>query len=463
MKYLAMDFVMTSLAFLSINICRYYLIVRKMWTGITLTDFLCYDKLLAEQLLVPVGLMGIYWLSGYYNKPFYKSRVAEFNQTLWSVIAATALIFLIFLINDATGIKSRDYELILLVFGLLMVFVYTGRCILTNLTIRHLKRRHWIYSTLIIGNSRRSRDVYEKLKASGSVWAYDVVGFVRIEREHQVEDGMPTWDWEEIEKVCDKYDIDQIILAPERIRDSQIIKILSRLFPLNKPVRIAPDTLSYVTGNIHLNDILGIPFIDLTSPRMSDFNNNLKRTFDVVISALVLILMSPLYLLAAIIVRTTSEGPAIYSQERIGKGRKPFRIYKFRSMRIDAEKDGPKLSSDNDPRITPFGRVMRKYRLDEFPQFWNVLKGDMSLVGPRPEREYYIRRIVKHAPYYGLIFQVRPGITSWGMVKFGYASNVGEMVARSRYDLLYINNMSVSTDIKILIHTVVTVVRGSGK
>lgn len=240
------------------------------------------------------------------------------------------------------------------------------------------------------------------------------------------------------------------------------MKILGRLFPLGIPVKIAPDTLSYITGNIRLNDILGIPFIDLTSPRMSDFQTNVKRLFDISVSVFTMIVLSPALLAAAIAVRISSPGPVIYRQERMGKGRRPFTILKFRSMRIDAEKDGPRLSSDSDDRITPWGRVMRKYRIDELPQFWNVLKGDMSLVGPRPEREFFIRQIVRRAPYYGLIFQVRPGVTSWGMVKYGYASSVDAMVERSRYDLLYLNNMSISTDLKILLHTVRTVFEGAG-
>ena len=227
-------------------------------------------------------------------------------------------------------------------------------------------------------------------------------------------------------------------------------------------MKVAPDTLSYVTNAIQLEDILGVPLVDLTRPRMGECQKNIKRTFDVFASSLCLLILSPLMAWLSLMVKLGSKGPVIYSQTRIGKNQKPFNLYKFRSMRTDAEACGPSLSSRHDPRVTKFGRFMRKYRLDELPQFWNVVRGDMSLVGPRPEREHYILQIMEKAPYYGLIFQVRPGITSWGMVKYGYASNVQQMVERSRFDLIYLNNMSIQTDIKIMIYTIRTIFGGKG-
>lgn len=462
-KCVITDFVMTSLAFFFFNVYRFDIFEHATAGYQNLYDFLTSYKLLWEQMLVPICLMSVYWLSGYYNRPYGRSRVSVLTLTFWSTVVSTMLIYLILLINDTTGERTKDYETILILFAILFSLLYFGRWFLTTITLHHLRSRSWLYSTLIIGNSKRSRNIYKKLVNSGSVWAYDVVGFINIEGEHDVKDGLPSWDWKEVEQVCNEKEIDQIILAPAKLHESQIMNLLAQLFHLNKPVKIAPDTLSFVTANIHLNDILGIPFIDLTSPRISECQKNLKRTIDVIFSTIALILSAPLMLMTALAVKMSSKGPIIYSQERIGKGRKPFKIYKFRSMYVNSEADGPKLSSNNDSRITGVGKFLRKYRLDEIPQFWNVLKGDMSLVGPRPEREYYINQIVKKAPYFGLVFQVKPGITSWGMVKFGYASTVEEMVRRARYDLLYLNNMSISNDFKIMLHTINTVIKGAGK
>lgn len=267
---------------------------------------------------------------------------------------------------------------------------------------------------------------------------------------------------EDVEEVCRRDNIDQLIIAQTSYNEEKVLTLLYKLFSLGIPIKIMPDTFSYITSGIRLQDIYGEPFIDLTSPAISESSKNVKRTIDVAVSVLMLVVLSPVYLWLAILVKRDSPGPVFYRQERIGLRQKPFFIYKFRSMRTDAEKSGPRLSSDDDTRVTRVGKMLRKYRLDEIPQFWNVLKGDMSLVGPRPERAYFIAKIMERAPYYALMYQVRPGITSWGMVKYGYASNVDQMVERTRFDLIYMSNMSLFVDFKILIYTVNTVFRGKG-
>ncbi len=196
---------------------------------------------------------------------------------------------------------------------------------------------------------------------------------------------------------------------------------------------------------------------------MTEGWKNMKRALDVVMSLILLILLIPVYLILALCIRIDSKGCVLFRQERVGLRGKPFKIIKFRSMYENAEKDGkPHLSTEDDPRITRVGKVLRKYRLDELPQFWNVLKGEMSIVGPRPEREYYANLILQREPSYALIHQIRPGITSMGMVKFGYAKSIDEMIERLRYDLIYLENMSLLNDLKILIYTVKIVFKGRG-
>lgn len=190
--------------------------------------------------------------------------------------------------------------------------------------------------------------------------------------------------------------------------------------------------------------------------------NIYKRVFDLVCSATALVVLCPLFLVIAVLIKCDSKGPVIYRQQRLGKQAKPFSILKFRTMFENAETDTPLLSAKDDKRITGFGRLLRKYHLDELPQLWNILIGDMSFVGPRPERKYFVDQIVAIAPQYEKLFQVKPGLSSWGSVKYGYASDISQMVERMNYDLMYLDNMSPVVDIKIMAYTIKTVVTGKG-
>jgi exopolysaccharide biosynthesis polyprenyl glycosylphosphotransferase len=231
----------------------------------------------------------------------------------------------------------------------------------------------------------------------------------------------------------------------------------------NVRINIIPDTFDILSGNVKMTSIFGVPLIRLNTLLMPSWQFSIKRILDIFLSAIALLVLSPLLLIISGLVKSTSRGTIFFFQERIGRNGIPFQIIKFRSMFTDAEKLGPQLSSTHDSRITKFGKFLRKTRFDELPQFWNVLAGDMALVGPRPERQFYIDQISKINPHYQKLHRIRPGITSWGQVKYGYAENVEEMVQRLRYDLLYLENMSLAMDIKILFYTVVIVLKGSGK
>jgi lipopolysaccharide/colanic/teichoic acid biosynthesis glycosyltransferase len=208
---------------------------------------------------------------------------------------------------------------------------------------------------------------------------------------------------------------------------------------------------------------VGEAFIEIPPLMLSEWERITKRWFDIVASMGAIVLSLPVTVPVAIKIWLTDRGPVFYVQERLGQYGKPFRMIKFRSMYHNAEHDGPKLTSENDPRMTPVGKTIRKYRIDEFPQFINVIMGDMSIVGPRAERKFFADQIVKIAPHYRQVFKVQPGITSLGMVKYGYASTVDEMVKRLKYDIIYIENMSIMMDFKIMIYTVLTVLYGRGK
>ncbi|MEO0330784.1 MAG: exopolysaccharide biosynthesis polyprenyl glycosylphosphotransferase, partial [Bacteroidota bacterium] len=232
----------------------------------------------------------------------------------------------------------------------------------------------------------------------------------------------------------------------------------------DRKVKIITDYRSFYSKGVSFERYDNIPVLNISSSPIEDGREIIfKRAFDIFFSAVVLLLGFPVFLLAALLTKITSRGSVFFIQERIGKGGQPFKMYKFRSMYTNSERCGPQLACDDDPRVTPWGRFMRKSRLDEIPQFINVLKGNMSIVGPRPERQYYIDQIIEKAPRYRYLHFVKPGITSIGQIKFGYASDIDEMVKRLRYDLVYLRNVSLLVDLKIILMTVVIVFKAEGK
>jgi len=461
-KYVISDYVMSNLAWFTFNCLRYKMGVVAGYGA--LSTFLMGKMVLLGQLFFPLLMMAVYVLSGYYNEVCRKSRLQELLTTAGSATVKALAIFFLALINDVIGVRGMDYKLLMLLWLLLFGFVYVGRALITNRASHRIKSRQWVFPALVVGSGSAAAAFVEQLNSMHSSMGYDIRGFVTIPGENPVKElRQPCYTLDDVEDVCRREGIQDLIVVPTRQETHQVMAAINRLFKLGLPIKVVPDRFNLLQSQVRITNMYGATLADISGSSMGECGKNLKRLSDIVVSAVALVVLLPFFAIIAAIIRCDSKGPVFFTQERIGRHNKPFNIIKFRSMVVDAEQGGvPQLSSDNDPRITPFGRFMRKYRIDELPQFWNVLKGDMSLVGPRPERKYYIDLISKRVPAYALLHQVRPGITSLGMVKFGYARNIDEMVERLGYDLMYLENMSLMNDMKILVYTVKIVFTGRG-
>ena len=457
-KYILSDFISASVAWLLFNILRYEVFAIDEGAD-SLLDYLQYPGVLGGQVDNPLFWQVLYYFSGYYNKPFGKSRLTELFSTFITVLIGTVFVFFALLLDDIPRSIDIYYKLFFGMFGLQFFITYIPRLLITQSGMRKIKNREWAMKVLIIGAGGKAVRIAHDLYRLG----YDICGFVSEDERTPVkaDRNQVLGTVEDIPVLMEKENVDEIVLAVESKNNKALLGILYSLYRYKRPIKVLADRFNMLS-KIQLRTIRGIPLVDVTDNNFSPAEQNIKLFLDKVCSVVALLLLSPLFAYIAWRVKKDSPGPVFFRQERIGYLGQPFWMYKFRTMYVNAEENGPSLSSEDDLRVTPFGRIMRKYRLDELPQFWNVLKGDMSLVGPRPERKYFIDEIVKTAPYYYLLHNVRPGITSLGMVKYGYAASVDKMVERMEYDILYYENMSLTLDLTILIYTVKTVITGKG-
>ena len=429
-------------------------------------DFEVNDKLVISTFFISLFWILLYSIFGNYRNVYKKYRLKEITQIISQTFIGIILIFFTFLLDDNINSYQDYYSLFVVLFLLHIIITFIPRIILTSRTVNQIHNKKIGFNTIVIGSSQKAKDTYLEICNLKKATGHFIIGYVCTNGGKDVinETGLKKLGaYNEISQIINNEKIEEVIIATEPKEHEKINSIINDLADLKVEIKVVADMYSILTGSVKMNSIFGALLISVNPEMMPSWQKIVKRIMDLFISIIAIIILSPVFVILTIFIKSGSKGEIIFKQERIGFKNEPFQIYKFRSMYADSEKNGPQLSSKYDSRITNIGRFMRKTRLDETPQFFNVLKGDMSLVGPRPERQYFINKIIDKAPHYKHLSKVKPGITSWGQVKYGYAENVDEMIARLKFDLLYVENMSLSLDVKILFYTVIIMLKGSGK
>lgn len=456
--YFFSDFLSSAISWLIFN---YY---RK--TYIENYPFEINQKLVISTLLISMFWILVYSTFGNYKNVYKKYRIKEITQTLSQSFIGIIFIFFTFLLDDKINSYQDYYSLITSLIVLHIFLTFTPRIFLTSKIVSSIHQKKIGFNTILIGSEKKAQDIFNEINNLKKGTGHFFIGYVSTANSKNliVETGLKKLgDYHQINKIIEDFEIEEVIIATEPDDLLKTNDIINDLANLKVEIKVIADMYSILTGSVKMNSIFGALLISVNPEIMPSWQKTIKRILDIFISIIAIVLLIPVFIVLAILIKFGSKGEIIFKQQRIGFGNKPFEIFKFRSMFLESEKNGPQLSSQNDPRITPIGRFMRKTRLDETPQFFNVIKGDMSLVGPRPERQFYIDEIIKKAPHYKHISKVKPGITSWGQVKYGYAENVDEMIARLKFDLLYVENMSLVLDVKILFYTIIIMLKGSGK
>ncbi len=442
-----------------------FMIFRRLNNEFTVLDgfnlFIPYRDYYFSFLFFPLLCLSIHLLTGYYLNPIKISRITDLIRTSISSFIITFIVFFILVLDDITVSYEYYYQSFLVLF--LLLFFTTGlfRLVQKIIIIQHFKKKRYTINTLIIGTGKNALNIANGIQKK-SIYN-TLIGFIQSNGDEIVVDNNQIiGKFHSIRKIIRKEHIQEIVVALDNTDEVKIFEMINNLFQYNVNIKLSPHLYQMLIGRTKIYKYGINPLINLTDPTMADWEFAIKRTFDVFFSLLGLIFSFPLMIIIGIAIKSDSKGSVFFKQERIGRGGNPFYIYKFRTMYVDSEKNVPQLSTPDDNRITKVGRFLRKYRLDEIPQFFNILLGQMSVVGPRPERQFYIDKIVEKAPYYFLLYRISPGLTSWGPIRVGYANTIEQMIERLNYDVVYMENMTLAMDLKIIFYTIEVLFKGKG-
>lgn len=446
--------------------------------GISWGIFFCFRKIYIENVSLEINekfyygvtIIPFFWICLYYFQGTYFDvkrlfRMKILGLTFFASLIGTTIIFFAFLLDDTIKNYQLYYQSFIALLIIHFVISFLPRIIFVSILVKKVHSGKEGFNTIILGGSEKAVGIYKEIKMLHKGIGSQFIGFVNLNGTDKLleNDLKYLGHVNDLEAIIEAYQIEEIIIAVESSDHQRLSSVVSKVSGKGIKIKILPDMFDILSGSVKMINIFDVLLLELNPEPMPFWQMKTKRIMDILLSFFAIILLIPVYITLAFIVKLSSKGPIFFTQERIGLNGKPFRIIKYRTMYIDAELQGPQLSSSHDQRITKSGRILRKLRLDEFPQFFNVLKGDMSLVGPRPERQFFIDKIIVQEPQYLQLNSVRPGITSWGQIKYGYAENVDQMIQRMKYDLLYLKNRSLALDIKIMLYTVLIIIKAKGK